>query len=117
MYVLILKRFIQIVTVTLKASFVFLCFRYFEELTKPVSVFAFNLVIEYRKSISLTMQLIKRLNCYFRSTANTNLKYFLCQTDDGALSFEEFKAFFSDGILSSDDLEKLFNEIDTHNTK
>ena len=28
----------------------------------------------------------------------------------------EFKTFFSDGILSESDLEKLFNEIDTHNT-
>lgn len=28
----------------------------------------------------------------------------------------EFKTFFSDGILSSEDLEKLFNDIDTHNT-
>ena len=38
-------------------------------------------------------------------------------TDDGALSWEEFKSFFSDGILSSDDLCKLFHDIDTHNTK
>ena len=37
--------------------------------------------------------------------------------DDGALSLEEFKAFFSDGILSSEDLEKLFHDIDTHKTK
>ena len=36
--------------------------------------------------------------------------------DDGALSMLEFKTFFSDGILSSEDLEKLFNDIDTHNT-
>ncbi|XP_073233528.1 N-terminal EF-hand calcium-binding protein 1-like isoform X2 [Porites lutea] len=38
------------------------------------------------------------------------------KTDDGALSLEEFKAFFSDGILSSEDLEKLFHDIDTHKT-
>ncbi|XP_058954736.2 N-terminal EF-hand calcium-binding protein 1-like [Pocillopora verrucosa] len=38
------------------------------------------------------------------------------KTDDGALSLEEFKAFFSDGILSNEDLEKLFHDIDTHNT-
>ena len=37
--------------------------------------------------------------------------------DDDALSWEEFKAFFSDGILSTDDLKKLFHEIDTHKTK
>lgn len=41
----------------------------------------------------------------------------MCKTDDGALSFEEFKAFFSDGILSKEDLEKLFHDIDTHKTK
>ena len=40
----------------------------------------------------------------------------LCCLDDGALSMAEFKTFFSDGILSEPDLEKLFNEIDTHNT-
>ena len=39
------------------------------------------------------------------------------KTDDGALSLDEFKAFFSDGILSNEDLEKLFHDIDTHNTK
>jgi len=38
------------------------------------------------------------------------------KTDDGALSLDEFKAFFSDGILSNEDLEKLFHDIDTHNT-
>jgi hypothetical protein len=37
--------------------------------------------------------------------------------DDGALSMAEFKTFFSDGILYEPDLEKLFNEIDTHNTQ
>ena len=36
--------------------------------------------------------------------------------DDEALSMAEFKTFFSDGILSEPDLEKLFNKIDTHNT-
>lgn len=38
------------------------------------------------------------------------------KNDDNALSMAEFKTFFSDGILSEQDLEKLFNEIDTHNT-
>ena len=37
--------------------------------------------------------------------------------DDGALHWEEFKAFFADGVLSEDELKNLFNEIDTHNTK
>ena len=41
----------------------------------------------------------------------------LYKTDDGALSLDEFKSFFSDGILSNEDLEKLFHDIDTHNTK
>lgn len=37
--------------------------------------------------------------------------------DDGALSWEEFKAFFNDGVSSDDELKRLFSEIDTHNTK
>lgn len=48
--------------------------------------------------------------------------YLICKfmnifVDDGALSWSEFTAFFSDGILSNEDLQKLFNDIDTHNTK
>lgn len=48
-----------------------------------------------------------------------NRQYFNAayKTDDGALSWGEFKAFFSDGILSNEDLEKLFHDIDTHKTK
>jgi len=38
------------------------------------------------------------------------------KNDDGALSWEEFKAFFSDGVASDEDLSKLFAEIDTHKT-
>eukprot|EP00795_Rhopilema_esculentum_P001466 gene1466-15896_t len=38
------------------------------------------------------------------------------QYDDGALSWEEFKAFFSDGVSSDEDLKRLFKEIDTHNS-
>lgn len=38
------------------------------------------------------------------------------KNDDGALSWEEFKAFFADGVLSEKELRDLFNEIDTHNT-
>ncbi|RXN22266.1 N-terminal EF-hand calcium-binding 1 [Labeo rohita] len=37
--------------------------------------------------------------------------------DDGKLSFDEFKAYFSDGVLSGDELKELFHTIDTHNTK
>uniref|UniRef100_A0A8C1K1L7 N-terminal EF-hand calcium binding protein 1 n=1 Tax=Cyprinus carpio TaxID=7962 RepID=A0A8C1K1L7_CYPCA len=35
---------------------------------------------------------------------------------DGKLSFDEFKAYFSDGVLSGDELKELFHAIDTHNT-
>nr|XP_048697138.1 N-terminal EF-hand calcium-binding protein 1 isoform X2 [Caretta caretta] len=38
------------------------------------------------------------------------------KNDDGKLSFEEFKAYFADGVLSGDELHELFNTIDTHNT-
>eukprot|EP00112_Aurelia_sp_Birch-Aquarium-sp1_P009720 Seg2114.4 transcript_id=Seg2114.4/GoldUCD/mRNA.D3Y31 product="N-terminal EF-hand calcium-binding protein 1" protein_id=Seg2114.4/GoldUCD/D3Y31 len=38
------------------------------------------------------------------------------KNDDGALSWAEFKAFFSDGVSSNEDLERLFKEIDTHGT-
>lgn len=36
--------------------------------------------------------------------------------DDGQISLEHFKTFFADGVISDDELEKLFHEIDTHNT-
>ncbi|XP_074125893.1 N-terminal EF-hand calcium-binding protein 1 isoform X1 [Sminthopsis crassicaudata] len=38
------------------------------------------------------------------------------KNDDGKLSFEEFKAYFADGVLSGEELHKLFHTIDTHNT-
>ncbi|XP_039732988.1 N-terminal EF-hand calcium-binding protein 1 [Pteropus medius] len=38
------------------------------------------------------------------------------KNDDGKLSFEEFKAYFADGVLSGEDLHELFHAIDTHNT-
>lgn len=38
-------------------------------------------------------------------------------TDDGKLSLEEFQAFFSDGTLNEEELEKLFHTIDSDNTK
>lgn len=37
--------------------------------------------------------------------------------DDGKLSFDEFKAYFADGILSGEELHELFHTIDTHNTE
>ncbi|KAJ3609723.1 hypothetical protein NHX12_024234 [Muraenolepis orangiensis] len=36
--------------------------------------------------------------------------------DDGKLSFDEFKAYFSDGVLTPEELKELFHTIDTHNT-
>nr|XP_014708893.1 N-terminal EF-hand calcium-binding protein 1 isoform X1 [Equus asinus] len=38
------------------------------------------------------------------------------KNDDGKLSFEEFKAYFADGVLSREELHELFHTIDTHNT-
>ncbi|XP_030833669.1 N-terminal EF-hand calcium-binding protein 1 [Strongylocentrotus purpuratus] len=38
------------------------------------------------------------------------------KNDDNCLSLEEFKSYFGDGILTADELEELFNKIDTHNT-
>lgn len=37
--------------------------------------------------------------------------------DDGKLSLEEFQAFFSDGTLNEEELEKLFHTIDSDNTR
>ncbi|XP_061773432.1 N-terminal EF-hand calcium-binding protein 2 isoform X1 [Nerophis ophidion] len=36
--------------------------------------------------------------------------------DDGKLSLDEFQAFFSDGTLNEEELEKLFHTIDSDNT-
>uniref|UniRef100_A0A8D2N1K5 N-terminal EF-hand calcium binding protein 2 n=1 Tax=Zonotrichia albicollis TaxID=44394 RepID=A0A8D2N1K5_ZONAL len=38
------------------------------------------------------------------------------KNDDGKLSLEEFQAFFSDGNLNEEELEKLFHTIDSDNT-
>ncbi|XP_048364452.1 N-terminal EF-hand calcium-binding protein 1 isoform X2 [Sphaerodactylus townsendi] len=38
------------------------------------------------------------------------------KNDDGKLSFDEFKAYFADGVLSREELRELFHTIDTHNT-
>ncbi|KYO25434.1 hypothetical protein Y1Q_0017021 [Alligator mississippiensis] len=39
------------------------------------------------------------------------------KNDDGKLSLEEFQAFFSDGTLNEEELEKLFHTIDSDNTR
>lgn len=41
----------------------------------------------------------------------------LFPADDGKLSLEEFQAFFSDGTLNEEELEKLFHIIDSDNTR
>ncbi|NXX75372.1 NECA1 protein, partial [Urocolius indicus] len=38
-------------------------------------------------------------------------------SDDGKLSFDEFKAYFADGVLSGEELHELFHTIDVHNTE
>ncbi|NXY30467.1 NECA1 protein, partial [Pomatorhinus ruficollis] len=38
-------------------------------------------------------------------------------SDDGKLSFDEFKAYFADGVLSGEELHELFCTIDAHNTE
>lgn len=43
--------------------------------------------------------------------------FFLFVVDDGKLSFEEFKAYFSDGILTTEELQELFYSIDGRQTK
>ncbi|MGH0168091.1 UNVERIFIED_CONTAM: hypothetical protein FKN15_053853 [Acipenser sinensis] len=41
----------------------------------------------------------------------------ILDVDDGKLSLDEFQAFFSDGTLNEEELEKLFHSIDSDNTK
>ncbi|XP_063007864.1 N-terminal EF-hand calcium-binding protein 1 [Melospiza melodia melodia] len=38
------------------------------------------------------------------------------KNDDGKLSFDEFKAYFADGVLSGEELHELFHTIDKQNT-
>ncbi|XP_013412335.1 N-terminal EF-hand calcium-binding protein 1-like [Lingula anatina] len=38
------------------------------------------------------------------------------KNDDGALSLEEFRAFFADGVITDEELGNLFRDIDTHKT-
>lgn len=46
-----------------------------------------------------------------------NYSSLLFNTDDGKLSFEEFKNYFSDGILSSEELWELFSSIDRRHSE
>ncbi|KAK1804946.1 hypothetical protein P4O66_019314 [Electrophorus voltai] len=56
--------------------------------------------VELKKGMSIFLDILRRAD----------------KNDDGKLSFEEFKAYFSDGVLSGDELKELFHVIDTHNT-
>ncbi|XP_071785006.1 N-terminal EF-hand calcium-binding protein 1-like [Asterias amurensis] len=38
------------------------------------------------------------------------------KNDDNCLSVDEFRSFFADGVLNTEDLDMLFKEIDTHKT-
>lgn len=42
---------------------------------------------------------------------------FCLNADDGKLSFEEFKNYFADGILSSEELWELFSGIDRRHSE
>ncbi|KAI3369877.1 hypothetical protein L3Q82_024691 [Scortum barcoo] len=44
--------------------------------------------------------------------ADKNDVYILCVSDDGKLSFDEFNAYFADGILTTEELQELFYSID-----
>ncbi|KAM4689501.1 N-terminal EF-hand calcium-binding protein 1 [Discoglossus pictus] len=61
---------------------------------------------ELSSSVSLTKGMSIFLDILRRADKN----------DDGKLSFEEFKAYFTDGILSAEELSELFHTIDTHKT-
>lgn len=43
--------------------------------------------------------------------------YFWSVSDDGKLSFDEFNAYFADGILTTEELQELFNSIDGRQNK
>lgn len=45
------------------------------------------------------------------------MTYFRCIADDGKLSFEEFNAYFADGILTTEELQELFYSIDGRQNK
>ncbi|XP_032079045.1 N-terminal EF-hand calcium-binding protein 1 [Thamnophis elegans] len=61
---------------------------------------------ELRSALTMTKGLSIFLDILRRADKN----------DDGKLSFDEFKAYFADGILSIEELHQLFQKIDIHNT-
>ncbi|XP_030003846.1 N-terminal EF-hand calcium-binding protein 1 [Sphaeramia orbicularis] len=56
--------------------------------------------MELKKGMSIFIDILRRAD----------------KNDDGKLSFDEFKAYFSDGVLTAEELQELFHTIDTHNT-
>ncbi|KAJ7991939.1 hypothetical protein DPEC_G00289060 [Dallia pectoralis] len=56
--------------------------------------------VELKKGMSIFQDILRRAD----------------KNDDGKLSFDEFRAYFQDGVLTSDELKELFHTIDTHNT-
>uniref|UniRef100_A0A7N6BZP8 EF-hand domain-containing protein n=1 Tax=Anabas testudineus TaxID=64144 RepID=A0A7N6BZP8_ANATE len=56
--------------------------------------------LELKKGMSIFIDILRRAD----------------KNDDGKLSFDEFKAYFSDGVLTAEELKELFHTIDTHNT-
>ncbi|XP_066234855.1 N-terminal EF-hand calcium-binding protein 1 isoform X1 [Saccopteryx leptura] len=62
------------------------------------------------EELSSTLQLSKGMSIFLDILRRAD------KNDDGKLSFEEFKAYFADGVLSGEELRELFHTIDTHHT-
>uniref|UniRef100_A0A8C3M3K4 Uncharacterized protein n=1 Tax=Geospiza parvula TaxID=87175 RepID=A0A8C3M3K4_GEOPR len=58
----------------------------------------------------------KRRRKLLSSTLQIFNFHFFIVSDDGKLSFDEFKAYFADGVLNGEELHERFCTIDTHNT-
>lgn len=71
----------------------------FSEEGKPFSNEASS-PLELKKGMSIFIDILRRAD----------------KNDDGKLSFDEFRAYFSDGVLIGDELQELFHTIDTHKT-
>lgn len=74
------------------------------------------LLFEYA-CLHTQIKLHKQLKIKPYTSLNDLLLLAFTISDDGKLSFEEFKAYFADGVLSGEELHELFHTIDTHNTK
>ncbi|XP_077447472.1 N-terminal EF-hand calcium-binding protein 1 [Stigmatopora argus] len=59
-----------------------------------------DIPMELKKGMSIFIDILRRAD----------------KNDDGKLSFDEFKAYFSDGVLTPEELRELFHAIDTHHT-